>query len=66
MGSLYQVAEEIQKMILAAEKMTQIKLSNDEKLFFAKAAHSLRFDDSPMGQIVTPDKFLKVHRSQHK
>ena len=49
---------------LGAEKMSQIKLSNDEKLYFAEAAHSLRFDDSPIGQIVTPDKFLKVRRSE--
>ncbi|HAT1863966.1 TPA: DUF945 domain-containing protein [Legionella pneumophila] len=60
----YQVVEETQKMIDAAEKMSQIKLSNDEKLYFAEAAHLLRFDDSPIGQIVTPDKFLKVRRSE--
>jgi hypothetical protein len=60
----YQVIENTQTMLNSVQEMSKIPLTEQEKLYFAEAAHELRFEDSEMGQIITPDNFLRVRRHE--
>ena len=50
-------------LIETTEKMSSVQLNSEEKLCFADAAHSLRFDDSDIGQAIESKKLLAVRRA---
>jgi hypothetical protein len=46
----------------ATEKMASVQLNLEERQYFADAAHTLRFDDSEIGQAVESKKLLMPRR----
>lgn len=58
----YTVINNAQQMIEQASQMKMIQLNQSEKLFLAKAAHTIRFDDKKPGSMFEPEKFLRAKR----
>jgi len=59
----YRVIETSKKMISLAEQMSSITLSLPERVIFAEAAHSIRFDDNnSVGGGIEPSKLLAPRR----
>ncbi|MDP1615467.1 MAG: DUF932 domain-containing protein, partial [Methylococcales bacterium] len=60
----YKIIENTQSMIESSEKMASVRLDSQEMQLFAEAAHALRFEDSPVGDIVKPEKLLTPRRRE--
>jgi hypothetical protein len=58
----YHVIEDSKKMIESAEKMSALTLNNQEKEIFVEAAHSIRFENSPISEAIEPTKLLTPRR----
>ena len=58
----YRIIENTQAMIESAEQMASIDLNKEEKDIFVEAAHTLRFEDSAIGEAIAPEKLLKPRR----
>lgn len=57
----YKVIETANNMLDVSDDMASINLNDDEKLFFAEAAHSLKFSDTEV-MIVNPKSLLLPRR----
>jgi hypothetical protein len=63
----YEVVETSHNLLGLSEKMGSIPLTEKEKLFFAEAAHAIRFEDSDLGKAIEPIKLLCARRySEYK
>jgi hypothetical protein len=62
----YQVIEDAKKMIESASQMSSIRLNEDEKKYFAQAAHTLRFENSPIGKEIEPLRLLNPRRREEE
>jgi hypothetical protein len=58
----YEIIKDSQKMIEAADQMSAIKLHPREKMIFAEAAHTLRFEDSSISEAIKPVQLLEPRR----
>ncbi len=58
----YSVIEDSKKMIESADSMSSITLSAPEKKIFAEAAHTIRFDNNPVGDEIEPLRLLTPRR----
>lgn len=61
----YEVMNVAQRLLETAAEMSEIHLSHDEKLFFAEAAHSIKFEDEDaQKKAIVPQALLKARRYQ--
>lgn len=58
----YRVIEDSKKMIESASHMSSMILSAPEKQLFADAAHTIRFDNNPIGEGFESSKLLSARR----
>ena len=58
----YEVVKNSEKMLGKAEEMKAIELEPSERLLLAESAHSIRFDDNPVGEAFQPARFLIPRR----
>jgi hypothetical protein len=60
----YKVIEDSKMMIESADKMSSLMLSKHEKNIFSVAAHTIRFDDKALGEVIDPSKLLSPRRTE--
>lgn len=60
----YKIIENSNLMVESAQKMASIRLDEQEKQLFAEAAHTLRFEDSEVGDAIKPMKLLAPRRRE--
>ena len=60
----YKIIENANLMIELTQKMASIRLDEQEKQLFAEAAHTLRFEDSEIGDAIMPTKLLAPRRRE--
>ena len=58
----YTIVNNAHAVLEATEKMASVQLNPEERQYFAEAAHTLRFDDSEIGQAVESKKLLSPRR----
>ena len=61
---VYEIVQESEKILDAAESMRALELTTDERQVFAKSVHQLYFGDEESNNrtAITPEKFLRVRR----
>ena len=59
----YSIIETAKELIHVTDKMASVTLAEEEQVFFAEAAHSLRFEGSEVGLSIEPKKLLSPRRT---
>lgn len=60
----FRVIEDSRRSVDLAQGMSQIQLTRDQQLAFARSAHQLRFEGTPSGESYHPEQLLRVRRAE--